>query len=128
MEGSQSSDPVAAEGTGSDSLLGPVQLGWRDDAGSHQRRPRTNPRSTSLSQSHRPSATFTLDMPRALAERLSVRAIQEGRNVEAVIMDSEGCGHVVANEGACHDWPRPHYTNALHGDPVLSAGVRHIGL
>jgi hypothetical protein len=31
--------------------------------------------------------TFTLGMPRELAERLSARAIREGRNLEAVVLD-----------------------------------------
>jgi len=31
--------------------------------------------------------TFTLDMPRELAERLSARAIREGVNLEAVIIN-----------------------------------------
>jgi len=30
--------------------------------------------------------TFTLDMPRELAERLSARAIREGKNLEAVVI------------------------------------------
>jgi hypothetical protein len=31
--------------------------------------------------------TFTLDIPHELAERLSARAISEGRNLEAVVME-----------------------------------------
>ena len=31
--------------------------------------------------------TFTLDIPRAVAERLSARAIREQRNIEAVVID-----------------------------------------
>jgi hypothetical protein len=31
--------------------------------------------------------TFTLDIPRELAEGLSARAIREGRNLEAVVVD-----------------------------------------
>jgi hypothetical protein len=34
--------------------------------------------------------TFTLDIPRELAERLSARAIREGRNLEAVVIDLLG--------------------------------------
>jgi len=34
--------------------------------------------------------TFTLDMPRALAERLSARAIREGINLEAILMEILG--------------------------------------
>jgi hypothetical protein len=34
--------------------------------------------------------TLTLDMPRALVERLSARAIREGKNLEAVIMEILG--------------------------------------
>jgi hypothetical protein len=30
--------------------------------------------------------TFTLDMPRELAERLSARAIRDQRNIEAVVI------------------------------------------
>jgi len=32
--------------------------------------------------------TFTLDMPRELAERLSARAIREGVNLEAAIVET----------------------------------------
>jgi hypothetical protein len=32
--------------------------------------------------------TFTLDMPREVAERLSARAIREGVNLEAVVVDA----------------------------------------
>jgi hypothetical protein len=31
---------------------------------------------------------FTLDMPRELAERLSARAIREGKNLEAVVIET----------------------------------------
>jgi len=31
--------------------------------------------------------TLTLEMPRALAERLSARAIREGKNLEAVVIE-----------------------------------------
>ena len=31
--------------------------------------------------------TFTLELPRELAERLSARAIREGRNLDAVVID-----------------------------------------
>jgi hypothetical protein len=34
--------------------------------------------------------TFTLDMPRELAERLSGGAIREGRNIEAVVIEILG--------------------------------------
>ena len=30
---------------------------------------------------------FTLDLPRAVAERLSARAIRQGKNLEAVVID-----------------------------------------
>jgi hypothetical protein len=36
--------------------------------------------------------TFTFDMPRELAERLSARAIREGINMEAVILEILGKG------------------------------------
>jgi len=32
--------------------------------------------------------TFTLDLPRELVERLSVKAIREGRNLEAVVVEA----------------------------------------
>ena len=38
--------------------------------------------------------TFTLDLPRELAERLSARAIREQRNIEAVIIRAVGGGRV----------------------------------
>jgi hypothetical protein len=31
--------------------------------------------------------TFTLDLPRELAERLSARAVREGKNLEAVVIE-----------------------------------------
>jgi hypothetical protein len=34
--------------------------------------------------------TFMLDLPRELAERLSARAIREGRNLEAVLIEMLG--------------------------------------
>jgi hypothetical protein len=38
----------------------------------------------------RVKVTFTLDIPRALAERLSARAIREGKNLEAVVIEILG--------------------------------------
>jgi hypothetical protein len=50
-----------------------------------RQRPSHEPESSSVVLGH-VKLTFTLDMPREVAERLSARAIRDGANLEAVVI------------------------------------------
>jgi hypothetical protein len=77
--------------------------------------PSKRPRSTSLDGlsprwcQATSKLTFTLDLPRELAERLSARAIREGKNLDAVVIETLERGRLQTDESS---WPKgDHHMN-----------------
>ena len=64
--------------------------------------------------------TFTLALPRELAERLSARAIQEGKNLEAVVLDVLVAEHDQIRRGSRMAPHHPRLGARVPGDVAAS--------